>query len=195
LLVALLSAAPASAEPTSAAGAPTSAAPAENAAAVEINLAPVEPPEADSVATDTGASDIPAEPGVAEKVTSVGTEVVANASSSSTRQTKNIVSSVPSASEAVSVPVDSPSPVQPDTLVGSSVEELEENTLPPRHVTTAVEESSRNFEAAVGRVSRDSGGTIAAAIERLTPPGAELDLLSPLFDSISPLSLTPLMAE
>lgn len=195
LFAALLSAVPANAESTSAVGTPTSATQAEeNTAPVEINLAPVEPPETNGATTEATAGDIPA---VAEKATSVAgvdSEAVADASSSATRQTKNIVSSVPPASEAGSVPEDSTSLAQPDTLVGSGVDKLQQNALPQRQLTTAVEQAGRNFKTAVERVGRGSAGTIAATTKRLTTPVTELDLLSPLFDSMPPLSLPPLVA-
>lgn len=206
MLAGLLAAVPANAEPAPATDSPISAATAENAAPVEIDSAPVEQPEAVPVATETGAGDTPAEPAVAEEITSTATEVVANASSSATHAsssaTKEIASSVPSASEAVGVTAEavavtagSPSPVQPDSLVGTNVEKLEENTLPQGDVTAVVEGTSRNFTAAVEGVSRTSAEAIATATERLAIPEAELDLLSPLFDSISPLSVAPLIAE
>jgi hypothetical protein len=203
VLAALLSAAPANAELTSTAAPPTSVAADETATPVEVDLAPAGPPQADSAPTETSASDIPPEAAVAEKAASVATEVVSSVDDPSlTQHAKDATSSDPSASEAVSVPVDSTSPAQPDALVGSSVEKvgssvekLQENALPQRHVPTAVAQAGRNFKAAVETVGRDSAGAIAAATERLTSPVVELDLLAPLFDSISPLSLTPLMAE
>lgn len=171
MLAALLPAGTASAEPTATADAPSLVAnvgaTAEDAAPVEIPPAPVEQPETAGATAETSGGDIPAVTAVAEKVTNAATEVVDKATPST----------------IVRVPVDSPPPVQPDNLVGSSVEKLRKN-VPQHRVTAVVEE-----------VGRNAAKTIATTTKRLMVPVAELDVPSSLLDSISPLSAPPLMAE